>query len=139
MKPPEDPRELVPPMARRMKYRLAERTLHYPVYLAIEWLWAIVALIGIANEFRPTGADWLLVTALAALAIVHSAKMTTLHPWLALKSILFGVVIFGLLLALRHFFGYPTSPPVIAALLASAHYLWTGEQWTTAKALDASH
>jgi len=64
--------------------------------------------------------------------------MTTLHPWLALKSILFGAVIFGLLVASSHYLGSPASPLVIAAILASAHYLWTGEQWTTAKALDAS-
>jgi len=123
---------------RRMKYRLAERTLRYPVYVVIEWLWAIVALIGIANEFRPTGTDWFLATALAALAIAHSVKMTTVHPWLALKSILFGAVAFGLLAASRHYLGYPASPLVIAAIVASAHYLWTGEQWTTANALDAS-
>ena len=118
---------------RRMKYRLAERTLRYPVYVTMEWLWAIVALIGIGNEFRPTGGDLLLVMALAALAVAHCFTMTLLHPWLALKSILLGVVAFGLLAVSRYYFGYPTSPLVIAAIVASGHYLWTGEQWTTAK------
>lgn len=129
----EDRLSLVP-MARRMKYRLAERTLRYPVYVTIEWLWAVVALIGVTNEFWPTGADWLLVTGLAALAIAHSFKMTTLYPWLLLKSILLGAVAFGLLAVSRLYFGYPTSPMAIAAIVASAYYLWIGEQWTTAKA-----
>lgn len=98
------------PMTRRMKYRLAERTLRYPVYIAIEWLWAVVALIGMTNEFRPTGADWLLVAALAMLSIAHSFKMTTLHPWLTLKSILLGVVAFGLLAVSRHYFRLSNKP-----------------------------
>jgi len=54
---------------RRMKYRRAERTLRYPVYLALEWLWAIVAVFAIVNEFRPTGANWFFASALVTLAL----------------------------------------------------------------------
>lgn len=124
----------VAPMNRRMKYRRAERTFRYPIYVTMEWLWVIVVLIGIGNEFRPISGDLFVVMALTALAIAHSITMTMVHPWIALKSILLGVVAFGLFALCRYYFGYPTSPLVIATIIASAHYLWTGEQWTTAKA-----
>jgi hypothetical protein len=115
---------------RRMTYRLAERTFRYPVYLFLELVWAIAAALAVSAEFLSPFTGWPLALLLSALAIVHSARMTMVHPWFLLKSIVLGAVIFGIALALQNQFAVPTNPLLVATLLASGHYLWQGEQWT---------
>jgi hypothetical protein len=127
-------------MQRRMKYRLAGRTFRYQVYVFLEVLWAIAATFALAGEFLAPATNivsWSLTVALAALAIAHSMKMTMVHPWLALKSILFGAIASGLMFASHRYFDVPTNPLLIAAVLASAHYLWLGEKWTAELATNA--
>jgi hypothetical protein len=126
--------------SRREMYRLAGRTFRYPVYVTIETLWVLIVIYCLTSDliFPDRGTlSLILLIVLGALSIVHSMRMTMTMPWLLLKSILLGGLVFGAAYVTAHFTGAPLNPALIGMVVASGHYFWSSESWTRQRAREA--
>ena len=119
-------------MNRAQMYRRAGRTLRYPIYVAMEVAWSVIAVYAVGRDlfFAPGDTSIVALTLLIALSIVHSPKMAFVQPWWLLKAILLGVFVFAAALGLHSFYSIPSEPAGPAIVGGSAYYLWLGELWT---------
>jgi len=63
-------------LRRPIAYRLAARTFRYTVYLALEATWIVAAILAVSAEFVGSFTSSPLALLLAALAVIHSGRMT---------------------------------------------------------------
>jgi len=120
------------PQSRPEMYQGADRTFAYPVYLAIEIVWALLAacLIVAGLIAHNVAFYWISAVALIGLAILHCLDMTMEHPRLLLKSLRWGAAAFAFGFLANYFIAAPYLPLRLAVIVFTAHYMWTGEIWT---------
>ncbi|WP_193368036.1 hypothetical protein [Pelagibius marinus] len=117
---------------RALTYRRAGRTLRYPVYVAIEAAWTVIAMYALAKDLfiAPGKAPEIALGLLVVLSLAHSAKMMVVQPWQLLKAILLGVIVFAAARGLTAFSDALFEPIMPAIIVGTAYYFWLGEQWT---------
>ena len=120
------------PQSRALLYRRAGRALRYPVYVAIEAAWTVIAVYAVTLDLfvAPGEAPAIALGLLVVISLAHSAKMTVVQPWQLLKAILLGVIVFAAARGLTAFSDALFEPIVPAIIVGTAYYFWLGEQWT---------